>query len=262
MNSRQKSERKALMDRIHDVNESLHAFCQQGELGLVEDLIDNKKADVNAKEAGVTPLHTAVVNGHVKLVELLLKNEADVNARRDNDGATPLYAAAERKHVKLVRLLLENGANVDASRTDGNTPLYVAVREGHVEPVELLLKKKANVNASRTDDGATPLHAAAVSGHVDVVKLLLKLDNKADINARKSNLYTPLHSAIRHEHVDDSRAIAIVKLLLESGADKNAKSHLGETPLKLARCRHGDDSDIAKLLEQDSKWKGKSAGMV
>ena len=260
------------MDRIHDVNESLHAFCQQGELGLVEDLIDNKKADVNAKEAGVTPLHTAVVNGHVKLVELLLKNEADVNARRDNDGATPLYAAAERKHVKLaaaerkhvklVRLLLENGANVDASRTDGNTPLYVAVREGHVELVELLLKNGADVNASRTDDGATPLHAAAVSGHVDVVKLLLKLDNKADINARKSNLYTPLHSAIRHEHVDDSRAIAIVKLLLESGADKNAKSHLGETPLKLARCRHGDDSDIAKLLEQDSKWKGKSAGMV
>ncbi len=44
-------------------------------------------------ENGATPLHAASLYGHKDVVELLLANKADVNARA-KDGAAPLYLAA------------------------------------------------------------------------------------------------------------------------------------------------------------------------
>ncbi len=57
------------------------------------------------------------------MVELLVHNRADVNARED-DGSIPLHLAAARgPDVSVVAFLIANGANVNARDNNGRTPL-------------------------------------------------------------------------------------------------------------------------------------------
>jgi len=59
----------------------LHLAAQNGHLSVVEYLV-NQKADKNAKDnEGMTPLHRAAANGHHSVVEYLVNQKADINAK-------------------------------------------------------------------------------------------------------------------------------------------------------------------------------------
>eukprot|EP00966_Prymnesium_polylepis_P320674 7377046-Prymnesium_polylepis.1 len=93
--------------------------------------------------------------------------------------------------------------------------------------VVLLLSRFANVESVR--DGVTALHESVRLGRVDLAKLLI--DAKAVVNqptARKDRL-TSLHLA------SASGDLAIVRLLLESGADACALSADGRVPANVAK---------------------------
>jgi|GEM_PF-7038869 len=62
---------------------------------------------------------------------------------------------------------------------------------------------------------------------MDVVQLLVRAD--ADVNAGRR--WTALHGAVNEGHRD------IAELLISKGADVNAKTSLGQTPLQLAKPR-------------------------
>lgn len=58
--------------------------------GIVEFLINDQSFDVNATDyRGRTPLHYAVESGHLDIVQLLVENNANLNAE-DERGKKPL----------------------------------------------------------------------------------------------------------------------------------------------------------------------------
>jgi ankyrin repeat protein len=79
--------------------------------------------DVNAKEEeeGMTPLIVAVGEDRKKIIELLIANDADVNAQSDME--TSLHLAAGFGHNEIAKLLIANGADVNAKNNVGDTPL-------------------------------------------------------------------------------------------------------------------------------------------
>lgn len=94
--------------------------------------------------AGAAPLHDAAVIGSVELVERLIANGADVDAR-DVRGYTPLYIAIQSGHVEVAKVLIANGADVNAGAVDDagqyRTPLYLSIILGR-EAVESLLRER------------------------------------------------------------------------------------------------------------------------
>ena len=122
------------------------------------------------------------------------------------------------------------------------TPLSWAAGSGYDAVVaQLLAKDSAKLDSKDTQFGRTPLSWAAMYGHMGIVKLLLET-GKVDVDSKDNQGHTPLSWASRrwggHE--------AVVKLLLEKGADVHLRAEYRQTPLSLA-AEQGHEA-VAKLL--------------
>lgn len=138
---------------------ALYLSSKQGSFDLVEILLRNG-ADVNRFKTYRSPLHIAVVNGHRKIVDLLLSHNADVNAR--NGNRSPLHDAISSDQIDIAEALLNNSA--DHSIRDGfpfgNTPLHEAALLGNVSAVQLLVVHGANPISKNWLSRKTPIDLA------------------------------------------------------------------------------------------------------
>jgi len=177
---------------------SLHEAAFNGKLEKARALIKEHPALVNSQDsyAHQTPLHLAVQYGHKDIAELLLTNNADVEARAYGNW-TPLLNAVFGGHQDLVELLLAHKAEVNVREDTGRTPLQVAAENGYTGIAAVLLAHQADINAP-THDGLTPLHTATALGFKDLVVLLLA--NHADVNAKDTHGRTPLGYALLHKN--------------------------------------------------------------
>lgn len=110
---------------------SLLEACKSGKSREVARLLE-KGASVRARDPEFegTPLHWAVYGGHTKVVAMLLKNGADINAL-NKDGRTPLSFAASLGHADIVKLLIRKGANTHLKDKDGLTAADWASAKGN-----------------------------------------------------------------------------------------------------------------------------------
>ncbi len=118
----------------------------------------------------------------------------------------------------------------------GDTPLHAAASAYRVEIAKLLLQSGADASATGNHRRSQPLHYAA-DGHPDseawnpkrqVAMIGLLLESGADIHAPDKNGATPLHRAVR------TRCAEAVECLLEAGADPTLRNKPGSTPFHLA----------------------------
>lgn len=193
-------------------NEDLEqAVYRDDEVATAKALADG--ADVNyAPVNSVTPLHTAANHGAAKVIKVLLKAGANIQAQ-DIVGRTALKEAVGNNHVEVVKVLIQAGADV-REQIEGYTLLMWASTTGSKEVAELLIKHKVPIDAqeqtAQGDDfgsGFTALIHASLNGNIEVVRLLLA--NKANVNLKTSTGYTALKIAIhtkKHEIADLLRA--------------------------------------------------------
>lgn len=227
-------------DLDFDLGESslFHWSAKNGLVKMMTRLIANQKEPTNSKDSeGRTPIHLAAENGHLKVVELLIKSDAEVDST-DDDGLTALMQAAAAGHADVVQSLINAKADVSKKDLSGQSALHQAAWVGADEVVDVLLSTRDGSDV-KTQTGYTPLHAAAWNGHASVVKRLLV--RGADVNAADSDGWTPLHKAAFRGHVD------AVKELLERGADKTRVSEAGLTPLSMAQ--GNKKTDVVALLQ-------------
>jgi cytohesin len=85
-----------------------------------------------------TPLHSAAMQGHAAVCELLIGAGAEVNVQTDPQGYAPLHSAAFAGHVDAIRILLTHGADRGLRNYRGERPADTARRTGQSEAVQVL----------------------------------------------------------------------------------------------------------------------------
>ena len=192
------------------------------DLRLLRALIE-QGVDLNASEAGVTPLLAATRDswhGRPDAVMTLLANGADPRAV-DAEGNTPLHHAARSTDPGVAALLRDAAAATDALNHDGFSPLAVACASGNWRLARFLLERGAR---PEPEGGQPALLAAAATEEDDIagVQLLLKFKARVATPGREGR--TALHEAALAGHAD------IVAALLAAGADPQVRDAAGRTP--------------------------------
>jgi ankyrin repeat protein len=123
-----------------------------------------------------TALMLAVETGREDVVQLLLRNKADVNKKPDlSIKRTPLQYAAEKGNLDMVRLLLRYGADVNCEPAirSGGTALQLAAISGNCNLAGELLNRGAQLHALPSKvNGRWPLEGAAEHGRLDMIEFL------------------------------------------------------------------------------------------
>lgn len=229
----------------------LSQACTNGDAAMVEALL-KAGADPNSlQQEGQTALMTAARAGNAEAAKALLDHGAEVNAKESWRGQTALMWAAAENHPSVVQVLVDHGAEVNAVSATfdfremkpkpgdvpmhfprgGFTALLFAGRGGFTECARILLDHGADMKIA-DPDGTSALLLAIINGHYDTAAFLI--DRKADPNAADSMGRAPLFAAIdMHDLYGSNRpapkdtnklqALDIVKMLLDHGADPNAK---------------------------------------
>ncbi|KAK8946024.1 Acyl-CoA-binding domain-containing protein 1 [Platanthera guangdongensis] len=97
-------------------------FCASPFLSLITVFVPSGQLSTpHVDSEGRTPLHWAVDRGHLKVTEILLSRNADVNAK-DNEGQTSLHYAAVCERHDFAELLVRHGADPGLRDEDGNSP--------------------------------------------------------------------------------------------------------------------------------------------
>ena len=176
-----------------------------------------------------TALHYAVVQGDMDVVQVLIDAGADIDTQNDL-GRSPLNTACESGALDIVKMLVRAGATDNGACTC----LMFAANSGRTEIARYLVGlPEVELNRQNAANYHTALHFAVVSGVTDVVQILL--DAGADFDTQNISGRSPLHSACDSGALDIETP-DVVKTLVEAGAGVRATDNEGHTCLIIAAC--------------------------
>lgn len=214
--------------------------CANGHRDIVELLLKEGANIEHRDKKGFSPLIIAATAGHASVVEVLLKNHAAIEAQSDRTKDTALSLACSGGRKDVVDLLLSHGANREHRNVSDYTPLSLASSGGYIDIVNMLLTSGSEIN-SRTGSklGISPLMLASMNGHKEATKVLL--EKGSDINAQiETNRNTALTLASFQGRTE------VVRLLLQYNANVEHRAKTGLTPLM--ECATGGYVEVGTLL--------------
>ena len=211
----------------------LHYAACDGNLGLLECLLNRGALELIDVGSPVHPIHLATANGHTKCVEMIQDRSyhgmpiSISNCKRTNvplemggnarsHGTSPEHLLINRPiNSSLMQWTWEVKPRVALPFAHFSAnPLQIAASNGCIPLVESLLKRGVLVNFI-DQQGGTPLHFAAAAGHVATIKMLLRFGANLYLRDRVSG--NALMCAAKNDHLD------AVRELLKAGADRQAQ---------------------------------------
>jgi ankyrin repeat protein len=218
-----------------DIRDMLLTASRRGYPNLVEILLRDH-ADVFGNATKDEALHTAVKNGNESTVRLLVSHGANIEAQEDGENA--IHIASRKGFESIAIFLLDNRPDLlDNKSMKGETALYLATDKEHGVLATKLIQRGAEIHL-KPSFGGSILYCASKSGLKDVVMLLL--DKGAKIKSQHGELFNVLIGAIKGGNKE------IVELLLEHGADVDTQGGRYSSALQEASVR--GHKDIVELL--------------
>jgi len=184
---------------------AIFKFVAEGDaLNLQLLLSFNQELVHSINEDDDTPLHLAALYNRVECTQILLKNNAYVNASGCS-SRTPLSVATCEKHHDIIRVLLQDGrASMLEEDSLNETVLHKAATNGDALSLNLFYSYDRHLFTHILNQenvlGSTPLMNAAYNGHSQVVQLLLSVGANALLQDNFG--YTATNIAVNRGHLE------------------------------------------------------------
>jgi ankyrin repeat protein len=192
-------------------------------------------------------LYDKVEANDIEAVKKLLAAGADINEKVEVAGAgtmTPLLIAVVYHYEEMAKMLISEGADINAKTATGQTPLMFACYNSE-EIAMLLVSKGAEINVKDGTGAFTLCILAVMDESVPITLAEFLLSRGANVDETDSSGpmagYTCLMMAAGNQKPE------LVKFLVKNGANINAKTKDGATPLNMAI--RENDAVIIKLLK-------------
>ena len=151
------------------------------------------------------------------------------------------FSAVKRDDASAVRQLAQRGFDLNTRNEAGEHALFLALRDDAPAVSGFLIGQEKVQIEARTAQDESPLMMAALKGRLDIARRLIQ--RKAEVNKPG---WAPLHYAATNA---DTEAMPMVRLLLEHHAYIDAASPNGTTPLMMA-AHYGNPAVVKLLLEE------------
>ena len=214
----------------------LHLACSSGHLDVIRVLVLEYKADMNARDTDSDmPLHTAARHGYTDIIEWFIKSESDMfkcdPSTMGCEGRTILHYACYEGHIELIEVLIKKYLMDPLSNDDnGNNSLHYAVHSGREKIVRTLTNNYTDLHMAmncRNKYNESPLDVACNNGHLHHIAKLLMFNNGL-LTFHDDNL---LCAAARYGKIN-----TVNFLINEFKYNPNCRGKDHMTPLQLA-CR-------------------------
>ncbi len=153
---------------------------------------------------GYTALDYAFASGNRWVIPVLSKFGAKAATEWNKNQWTPLEFVIASGKSNMLDILIRNTADIDKTDANGWSALHYAIMLGKPDITGKLLKKGADINLRDKKDW-NPLHFAVLAGRLDILKTLLS--NGAKVNRRNNANWPPLYLAIALRHPDMVRSL-------------------------------------------------------
>ncbi|PGH19532.1 hypothetical protein AJ80_03867 [Polytolypa hystricis UAMH7299] len=203
--------------------------ARSGYDGILETLLANG-AEVNARtEFGNNALLSAAGAGKTSTIRILLEKNAAIDMMSTSEtqrGFTSLMRSVHSGHKDAIKLLAAENANPDIYNNRGESLLHIAVQQGRPDIIDLVIEMRTQIGA-QDKDGNTAVHLAASKNMTEAARCLIGKMNSI-LEIRNNKKQTPLHLAIQ------AKRRKLVDLFLEYQQPLDAEDQDKKTPLHYA----------------------------
>lgn len=218
------------------------SLCQNGQLSEISAAINQGIKINSVSPQGISCLMIAAQERREDVVKLLLDHKANPHQKTASGITALMLGIGVENNPELLKMLIAAKSDVNLQGSDGSTPLMMAlgshnaILEDRKTIESLRTKPLSNESETMVSDDNYSLYPKP---DINAVKVLL--DAKAKVDTKDHEGSTALDYVITREYDTN-----IMTLLINAGADVNAPTGYGTTPLIHSFYNH--NIDYARLL--------------